>query len=136
MKGCERVRLAGPGPLRPEELAAHLERCPTCRDQVAIDELLRCHLGSLGGGAVPPGLEARTLSRLRRARPALDRRQRILLAAYWVPALALSIALSVSVEPAPAGGMAITILLVTSATALLGVTPLAYHALARDRWGP
>lgn len=133
---CERLREAGPAALLPEELAAHLEGCPGCRDQVEIDALLRRCLGTLGEGSVPPGLEARTMWRLRQAEPTLGRRERLLLGAYWALALLLSAVVVLLFDRPTVGAMAATTLLAVTAAALLPAVPLLSQGLRRVRAGP
>lgn len=132
---CERLRDVGPAEQPPEELSAHLESCPECRSQAEIDALLRRCLGSLGGGAVPLGLEARTMRRLRQEQPTLDHRQRVSLGAYWLVALLLSGLVLLAYEPPAIGTMAARTLLMVTASALLPAVHLLLHSWRRERAG-
>lgn len=136
---CERLRRTDPAAVPAGELAAHAEGCPHCHAQLRVDALLRRRLGPLSGGAVPPGLEARTIRRLREAQPRLTGRQRLLLGAYAVVALLLSGLVVLSLDPTSIAGMsqaaAITLLAAT-AFSLLPAVPLLRHVVGRGRASP
>lgn len=136
---CERLRQVDPAAVPAGELAAHAEGCPHCRAQLRVDALLRRRLGPLTGGAVPPGLESRTIRRLREAQPRLTGRHRLLLGAYAVVALLLSGLVVLSLDPTSIAGMsqaAAVTLLASTALSLLPAVPLLCHVVGRGGASP